>query len=199
MEKEKQLTEQESLAVISRMIKTAQNDIEDNSFYYLIWGWLVFVASTLNYFLMQANYENNFLPWAILMPLGGIITGIYSYKQEKKQRVKSYVDDVMKYVIIAFLVSLFIVLLSMSKLGLATYPMVMIIYGVWLFISGGAIKFQPLVIGGIVNWALAIAAFFVNFELQLLLLSAAVLLGYIIPGHLLKSRFKKQNSFSTTA
>jgi len=199
MEKEKQLTEQESLAVISRMIKTAQSDIEDNSFYYLIWGWLVFVASTLNYLLRQANYENDFLPWAILMPLGGIITAIYSYKQEKKQRVKSYVDDVMKYVIIAFLVSLFIVLLSMSKLGLATYPMVMIIYGVWLFISGGAIKFQPMVIGGIVNWALAIAAFFVGFELQLLLLAAAVLLGYIIPGHLLKSRFKKQNSLSTAS
>ena len=89
MEQEKQLTQQESLAVISRMIKTAQNDLEDSSFYYLIWGWLVFVASASNYLLRQTNYENDFLPLVILMPLGGIITGIYSYKHDRKQRVKS--------------------------------------------------------------------------------------------------------------
>jgi hypothetical protein len=196
MQNEKSLTEHESFEVISRMIKTAQNDIQDDSFYYLIWGWLVFAASTISYFLMQINYENSSLPWAILMPLGGIATGIYSYKQERKQKVRSYVDDVMKYVVISFLVSLFIVLFSMSKLGLSTYPLVMIIYGTWLFISGGAVKFQPLVLGGIINWILGIAAFFVEFEIQLLLLAGAVLLGYIVPGHMLKNRFKKHANFS---
>lgn len=196
MEQEKSLTGQESFDVINRMIRTAQNDIKDDSFYYLIWGWLVLIASTVNYFLMQIDYENSFLPWAILMPLGGVATGIYSYKHERKQKVRTYVDDVMKYVVIAFLVSLFIVLFSMSKLGLGTYPMVMLTYGTWLFISGGAVKFQPLIFGGIINWILGIAAFYVGFEIQLLLIAAAVLLGYIIPGYMLKAKFKKQNELS---
>ena len=198
MEQEKNLTQQESLDVISRMIRTAQHDIKDDSFYYLIWGWLVFIASLSNFILMNAEVEMSFLPWAILMPLGGIITGIYSYKHERHQKVKTYIDDVTKYVLIAFLVSLFTVLMFMSKLGLATYPMVMMVYGIWLFISGGALKFKPLIIGGVVNWALGITAFFVNFEIQLLILAFAVLLGYIIPGHMLKNKYRKHTASTVT-
>lgn len=197
MENNKSLTGQQSLDLIASMIKTAQHDIDDNSFYYLIWGWLVFIASTVHFILMKMEYVYSFLPWMILMPLGGIVTGIYAYKFERKKKVTTYVDEVMKYVIIAFLVSLFTVLLFMSKLGLATYPLVMMIYGIWLFVSGGAIRFTPLVAGGVVNWILGISAFFVSFESQLLLLAAAVLLGYIIPGYLLKMKFRKQNN--TTA
>jgi hypothetical protein len=110
--------------------------------------------------------------------------------RKKKQRVKSYIDDLMKYVLISFLVSLFTVLFFMNTLGISTYPLVMLIYGIWLFISGGALKFRPLIIGGIVNWLLGITAFFFAFEIQLLILALAVLLGYIIPGHLLKMKFE---------
>ena len=198
MEQEKNLTQQESLDVISRMIRTAQNDIKDDSFYYLIWGWLVFIASLSNFILMNSDFAMPFLPWVILMPLGGIVTGIYSYKNERHQKVKTYIDDMTKYALIAFLVSLGIVLFFQSKLGLATYPLVMMVYGIWLFISGGAIKFRPLIIGGIVNWVLGIVAFFVNFEMQLLVLAFAVLLGYIIPGHMLKNKYRN-HSASTVA
>ncbi len=198
MEQEKNLTGQESLEVISRMIRTAQHDIQDSSFYYLIWGWLVFIASTSNFLLMKADFQDPFIPWAILMPLGGIVTGIYSYRQKRQQRVKTYIDDVMKYVLIAFMVSLFTVLLFMSKLELATYPMVIMVYGMWLFISGGALRFQPLIYGGVINWALGIASFFVPFEMQLILLALAVLLGYIIPGHMLKNKFRSQSMAATT-
>ena len=69
--------------------------------------------------------------------------------------------------------------------------MVMMVYGCWLYISGGALRFKPLMIGGVINWLLAAASFFVDFKMQLLLLATAVLLGYIIPGYMLKSRYQK--------
>lgn len=184
------LSEQQSLSIILDMVNKAKANIEDSSFYYLFWGWLVFAASMLHYALLMADYEKPYLPW-MLMPIGGIITAAYSYKQGKKATSKSYIEDFMKYVLIAFLVTLLIVLFSMSKLELNTYPMVMLIYGTWLFISGGALKFMPLIIGGIINWTLAIVAFYFAFEMQLLILAFAVLFGYIIPGHLLKLHFKK--------
>ena len=55
-------------------------------------------------------------------------------------------NEVMKYVIISFMGSLFVVLFFVGKLGLSTYSLVMLIYGVWLLISGGAIKFRPHII-----------------------------------------------------
>lgn len=61
----------------------------------------------------------------------------------------------------------------------------------WLFVSGGYLRFKPLIIGGICNWIIAIVATYVEFDIQLLLLALAVLVGYIIPGHMLSSHYKK--------
>jgi hypothetical protein len=193
MQNKENMTGEESFELIRRMIDTAKEEIEDDSVYYLLWGWLVFISCMVQYVQIQLNLPMQGIAWAILMPLGGIITMIYARSQAKKSRKKSYIDDVMKYVIIAFLASLLIVLFFQSKLELGTYPMVMVIYGIWLFISGGALKFKPLIIGGIINWILAIVAFFTPFETQLLILALAVLLGYIYPGILLKFRFKRKN------
>lgn len=187
---EKKFTEKESFDVIIGMIQAAKTNLHDESFYFLLWGWLVFFASLTHFFLLKNNVEFAPAVW-MLMPLGGIITAVYSSRQKKNVKVKTYVDEFMKYVLIAFLVSLGVVLFSMQKLGLNTYPMVLLVYGLWLFISGGAIKFNPLLVGGIINWIFAIASFFVSFDVQLLFLALAVLLGYIIPGYLLKRKFSQ--------
>ena len=100
-------------------------------------------------------------------------------------------DEFMKYVVTAFLVSMLIVLFSMQKLGPNTYPMLLLVYGIWLYISGGTIKFKPLMAGGIINWAFAVGSMFVDFKMQLLFLAMSVLLGYIIPGHLLNRKYNQ--------
>ena len=190
MEAEKPMNSEESILIIQRMINTAKEDLEDNSFYFLLWGWLVFAACIINFILIKISFGSEGIGWLILMPLGGVWSSIYGYRQGKRQRSTSYIYDLMKYVLIAFFVSLMIVLFFMNKLGLATYPMVMLIYGTWLFISGGALKFRPLIIGGIINWTLAMVALFFFFEQQLIILAVAVLFGYIIPGHMLRRKFK---------
>jgi hypothetical protein len=192
MNTEKTMNSEESILFIQRMINTAKADIEDDSFHYLLWGWLVFAACAINYFLLEISFEMNWIGWAVLMPLGGIASSIYGHKQVKKQKAQSYVHELMKYVLIAFMVSLFFVLFFMNKLGLATYPLIMITYGVWLFISGGALKFKPIIYGGIINWILAVVAIFVTFKMQLIILALAVLLGYIIPGYMLRNKYKNQ-------
>lgn len=193
MENEKQLSESESMQVIQQMISTAKNELVDDSFYFIFWGWLVFAASIGHYLLWKIGFGQPYLVWW-LMPVGGIITFIYGKRQNKKQRVKSYVDEVMKYVLIAFFVSMVIVLVFQGKLEMNTYPMLMMVYAIQLFVWGGALRFSPLIVGGIINWALGIAAFFVTFDIQLLLIAAAVLTGFAIPGHLLKSRFEKSKT-----
>lgn len=196
METEKNITEKEGLDIINKMIASAKNELDDDSYHYLLWGWLVFIASAGHYILLEMSYDKPWLGWAILMPLGGLLSMLYGMKQGKARKVTSYVDEVMKYVLIAFLVSLVIVLFFMGKLESYTYPLIMVIYGVWLFVSGGALRFKPLVASGIINWVIGIITFFVNFKWQLVLLAIAVLLGYIIPGYMLKARFKKQQQHS---
>jgi hypothetical protein len=70
------------------------------------------------------------------------------------------------------------------------YPMVLVLYGIATFVSGGVLQFRPLVIGGICCWVLAVAAMFLPFEYQLLALAAAVAAAYIVPGYLLSKQFR---------
>jgi hypothetical protein len=67
----------------------------------------------------------------------------------------------------------------------------MVLYGMGLFLSGGALQFKPLIYGGIFCWLCAIAGFEMQNIYLLLILALAVLGGYIIPGYLLKMNNKK--------
>lgn len=195
MENEKPLNETESLALIASMIKKTQGSLQDNGFYFLLWGWLVFVASVGQYVLLKMGFEAyNGYTWAILMPLGGIISGVRGWRDGKKQRVKTYTDEMLNYSLVAFLIALLIVLIFMSLHGgwELAYPMVMMVYGMWLFISGGALKFKPLIIGGIINFGCAIGGFYIHTYELILLLSFAVLAGYIIPGHMLNAKYNRE-------
>src|SRR5688572_20813717 len=151
---EKTLTEQESLLLIGQMIQQAKRGVQENGTIFLIWGWLVLAASLLNYVLQYVvNYEHPYLPWPILMILGAIISMVYGARQKKQERVKTHVDSFLKYLWTAFGVSLFFVLAYMTKIGVeATYPLILVIYGIGTFTSGGALQFKPLIVGGICCW-----------------------------------------------
>ena len=80
------------------------------------------------------------------------------------------------------------IIVSNTEQGWAmSYPFFIMFYGLGTFVSGKILQFRPLVIGGIFNWALAIACIFVPFDYQLLVAAAAILTSYIIPGYLLGS------------
>lgn len=189
---EKKFNEKHALELIESMIGTAKQDIKENGFYFMLWGWLVFIAALLNiYILMFTSFEYHSIPWMVLMPLGGILTAIYSSRKKPVKRVKTYVEENIRYMIQAFAISMFLVCLLMPAANQwrAFYPTIMIIYAIWLYVSGGMLKFKPLMLGGLANWIIAGFCYFSNrTEVHLALIALAVLLGYIIPGHLLKSR-----------
>ena len=187
---EKTLTERESLLLIGQMIQHTKQTVQENGFIFLLWGWLVFAASISQYLLLYVfKSDYNTLPWPVLMIAGAIISMVYGAKKRKREHVKTYIGNFMKYLWIAFGVSLAFVLVYMGKIGIeAGYPLILVVYGIGTFVSGGALKFKPLIIGGICCWVLAVVSAFVDFQLQLLLLSLAIVVSYIIPGHLLKKR-----------
>jgi hypothetical protein len=191
-----QMNEKQALGLIEEMISKAKSDINESGQYFLLWGWLVFIAAICNYYLLvYTSYEYHSLPWIILMPLGGIVTGIMGYREKKKSpKVKSYVDEALKYVGRAFAISMFLVCFFMpaGEQFKAMYPTIMILYAMWLFICGGMLKFKPLIWGGFLNWIMAAAGYiFASTDTHLILIAIAVLGGYIIPGYLLKRRFNK--------
>ncbi len=186
MENEKQLQ------LIEEMITTAKGNLKDGNIFYLIWGWLVLVAALLNYYLLNfTDYPNHWIGWPTLMTLGAIISIIVGFKMEKKRTVKTYVDRAIGYLWIGFGATLLVLIISMQQLGvLKTYPILILLYGLGTFVSGGILKFKPLIIGGVLCWIIGALAVYANFSQQLLLISLAVIVSYIIPGHLLGAKPK---------
>jgi hypothetical protein len=187
--------QEKALALIEEMIGHAKKEVHDNGFYYMLWGWLVFVAAITDYTLLTVfESHQHAMVWAILMPLGGVATAIASMRKSKKVRVKTYINHILRGVSIAYGVSIFIVCLIMPmqpNTWEAFYPVLLIIYAFGIYTYGSIIRFTPLQYGAFANWAISIVSFFFGYDIQLLLLATAVLTGFIIPGHLLNRRFHK--------
>ena len=181
---------QENLELIAQMIKTAQRRFYDDSPYYILWGFAIFFASLLQYILLRGNSEYNSIGWAIFIPVAIIGQLIIVAKQKKKERVKTHVESILVYMWTAFGVSMFIIIFFSQKIGLNTYPIILCLYALSTFVSGGAFKIKAFLFGSVCCWVLAIIGFYVDFQTQLLLLAAGVLAAFIIPGIILRSNEK---------
>lgn len=182
--------EKQQLALIAEMINSARQDFSDDSIIYLLWGWSVCLASLAQYVLLKMDNIYNGAVWLVLIPVG-IFQGLYFARAKKTEKVKTHLDRVIGYVWISVGLSLGIVLATQSILQLHTFPVLIVLYGIGTFISGGIMRFKPMQYGALCCWVIALAALHVVFEYQLLLLSLSLIVSYIIPGHLLKIQFRK--------
>ena len=195
MSQEKLMSETESMQLITSMINKAKNRFSETGIWYLCWGWRV-VFCCLSQFIALYFFENQnayyiwYLTW-----VAPIYQVIYMRKSKTIKRVKTYTGEIIRFVWIVYVIciTLFIYLLIYIKAYSGINPAVLIMYGMPTFLSGIILKFKPLRIGAICCWILAILAVLVVYEFQLLLVALAVFIAWIIPGYLLKAKFKKEN------
>jgi len=193
MAKDQQMTNQQSLEIIQQMIAQAKTNITDSGFGWLLWGTMIFLTCISTYIFIDIGSENIFLGWNIF----GLITVIlltYDIIKHKKKQVRTYVDDLLKLVDIGFIICLFTIIISIN---VAVSPnsgfgFFLMIFAFLMLIKGGVVKSNSLIIGAVVNWAGAIAIFInKEFRYDMLIMAAAVLIGYIIPGLQLRSKYRK--------
>jgi hypothetical protein len=186
------LSPEQSLQLIQSMISKTKQDISDNSIYFLVWGWLTFFACTGQFVLKHIyHYGKHYMVWAVIVI--GIIFSIYQGKKEdKKIKVRTYVDESIKHLWSGMAITFFVLGMILTKLGWGTviFPFFIMLYGLGTFVSGSIIRFRPLIIGGIIAWALAISSTFVSYDYQMLFGAAAILVSYILPAYMLRSRNK---------
>jgi hypothetical protein len=184
---------QDSLVLIQSMIDKTKNNIGKNRFYFLLWGWYTFLAIIIQFTLKVVfAYERHYLVWLGVIPTL-IVTIMHTAKQNKHKVVRTYIGESMASLWTGVGISFFVlsVIISGTKEGwLFSYPFFILLYGLGTFISGRILKFNPLIIGGIINWILACISVYLHYDYQMLLAATAILASYIIPGHLLATKKK---------
>lgn len=193
MDDENVMSEKDSIRVIQSMIAATKHSLLQDGTLYIYWGWVILFCSIGEYVLMLTEFEHPYVTW-LVMPVAVWRYLAYVAKRKAIAKVKSYTDEFMSVLWRAFFISMAIILCLFPVIGYEkVLPLIIILYGMGTYTSGGVLRFPPLIYGGLANFPLAIGAFFTSFQNQLLILSIAVSVSYIIPGYLLKSNFKSRN------
>jgi len=193
---EKQLNEQESLRMIQEMIVKSKTNLGESSYFYLLWGWLVLISSLSHFILLMVSYKQPYIIWPISMSLGAILSVIKSKKLKNKSKAKTYIENSIIQLWIGFSISMFVILLSAAfgKMGWVTSnSLIIVLYGFGTYVSGGILNFKPLKIGGIASWVIAFASMFFPGQFTLLAIALSVIVAYLWPGYLLRSKEKIQS------
>jgi hypothetical protein len=189
----KQITEQESLLIIQQMIDTAKNEQKDDGKGWIVWGWGLFIASMLTLINLRLHLVSTFFFWNVSGVLTLVLTKFVFFKKHPK--VKTYTSDLFDKLNIGFLISLVFIIVAINVRAVtpvAGFAVLISLYGFWILIYSAVLNFRPSLIGAFITWGLGFAALFVKtFDWIMLLHAAAVLAGYIIPGHIANREFKK--------
>jgi hypothetical protein len=190
---------EQSLQVIQSMIDKARSQFSENGHLYLLWGWVVLSCSIAQFILIKfVQTEKHYYVWFVCW-LAAIYQFVYLRKQQRQQRVKTYADKMIGFIWISFVVLMMLIGFAVGRAGGSEYyklfsPVFLAMYGVPTFLSGIFLQFRPLVIGGIGCWVLSMLAHFIPYDYQLLLLAAAMVIAWIIPGYVLQRNYNKQNN-----
>jgi hypothetical protein len=206
---EKNLSEQESLQIIQQMIDTAKQEQKDDGVGWIIWGWLLFFASVFTWMNIQYHW---FKDIALFWNAFGICVALYWIYRiiiyatgRTRGKVKTYTADLFAKLNSGFFIFLLLIIFSMNIPIRGVPPakgfmLLTGLYGFWILVYGTALNFKPSIIAAYITWAIAFAGLYIyeidateegEFKLVMLVHALAVLVGYIIPGHLANREFRK--------
>jgi hypothetical protein len=177
------------LNVIYDMIENSKTKIRENAFFYLLWGWLVLLASLSHFIMWKFGIFYSFLAWPIIMTAGMVVSVIAGIRLGKRSSYRTHIDTAVIYLWYGFFFTLMVLIAFAIGRKISweiTNALIISMYGLGTFVSGGILKFKPLIIGGICSWIIALCAFFVPGEYTLLLVSVSIIIAYLIPGYLLR-------------
>lgn len=181
------LTSQQSLQVIANAIAQAKENIRENSLPFLLWGWIISIASFTFFFLYQYTaFQFYFLPFPVLS-IVGIIATIRYFRKRNSTATISYLTNFLSKMWLALGFSFLIVVFINVSHRHAPFTYTLIIAAIGTLASGLVMKFKPLIIGGILFFIFAIVSIYVADDYKVLLHGVAIIFGYLIPGYLLKS------------
>jgi hypothetical protein len=197
------LSPEESFNIISKAISNFKMNYKESSKLFLLWGWVLSLASFSNFIILKylnskevheltiGNWEFEGLlslsNWAVFILTGFIIQFYILSKIDRSKKVYSYLDSYLKKLWQVTAASIFVATIICMKLGITPPPIILLIVGIATTTTGLAIKYKPLTIGGTAFFIFSIAATFVSNSYIAVIVGAAIVCGYLIPGYFLKS------------
>jgi hypothetical protein len=195
---EKQMTPEESLNLIGEVISNTRSNLKTDSFFFLLWGWLIVVASLIEALVLwNAGRMNDWknvnllsgISWGGLVVIGWIIQFFYIKKHYVKRGYKTFFERVIAYLWIVSVIIIFLMVYVAGTRHESPEPYILAAITITTVITGIMTRFKPLIVGGLFFILFAVIA--VNIQpayFKSIVSAVALICGYLIPGYMLRKK-----------
>lgn len=189
---EKRISEQESLELITRMIKETQEYANRKAAYpFLIWGYTtVFVTLAVWGVGLRIGFSKASLLWLVLPIVGGLLMYVCR-EREEEVRVKNHVERFVGHIwlVLGCLGGAYSLLSGWVSIPILFIIVLLMSIGVTL--TGLAIKLSSLTVCGAIGLCLSFVFHFMpNSVMQLPVFAFTFVVMMIVPGHIMHCKLK---------
>jgi len=192
---EKNMTEKESLALITNMIQSTQRSIESTSGkHFLVWGYLTTVVTLAVWWVVKETGDPMWQWLFMLIPLIGGFWLLFQIRKEKIEKVpQNFVGKIIGYIWMTFGITMGLtsfmtgVLYSFgfAPTSIPVLFMVVLLAGMGTALTGMVARYKVFIVSGVLGILLSVVCLFVHGIDGMLVCSLAFILIMIVPGHII--------------
>jgi hypothetical protein len=217
---EKHLSEKESLKIITEMIGKVKSSFHEDGTSAILWGTVIAICGLVSFAQMKFHFRIGFDIW--LLTLAAIIPQVFiSIREKKQRRVVSHTEAAMNAIWIVYGISIFALVFYFNTVPRVTDnflgeegwklvrtvngreeamkyfipssgSLLLLLYAIPTLATGWAHNFRPMTIAAIMCYVFFIISCFVPTAEDLLLNGLAGIFNWLIPGLILRSRFRRK-------
>lgn len=219
---ERELTEKESLAIITEMVSKVKNHYHENGAYLILWGTVVatcsFVSAAETYWKFSIGFDIWILTLIAVIPQVWLII-----RETRRKKVKTHMESAIDTIWAVYIITIIGILLYgnityltsprlLSESGIellwkntatgevkpyklfapSFYSLFLLVYAFPTLATGLITRYRPLIIGAIIIYTFFVISLFTGFITDMLLSGIAVVFSWLVPGLLLRKRYLGQ-------
>jgi hypothetical protein len=192
---EKNLSEKESLELISNMIQKSQRKSrENNGKTFLIFGYTsVIVSLTIYYLHTISNSLLTNLGWFGIPIIGFALS--YLTQRKDNQHGKTIISNMISKVWMVIGGAIFGVSFTPFLVPIPVLPIIILLLGIGTTITGLIVKSKPVTAGGIIGMisTIAVLKFLYDGYNQIAMFAFCIFIMQVIPGHILQYKSNTKN------
>ena len=189
----KNLSEKESLELISQMIRNSRLKLEErNGVPFLIWGYTTFFVSLLVFFLVNTTGDYHYHWFWFLIPVVGS-TGMFITQKRNVKHAMNFIDRVIGTIWMVNGIAAFLITLGAFYYRIPILPLMLLLMGMGTAMTGLVIKFKPVIVSGFIGMASCVVPFLMKGNEQIIVFGVIYLVMMVIPGHILNFKGKRKD------
>lgn len=182
----------DSLKTIDEALRQVKSEKTGASFYYLLWGLVLFIY----FFLLFVRVWHPEVIGTLLttlmygvFPIGGLLSYLRSKQDDRREKFRVYFENVYLFGFAGFAIAYGIIFMTSiypnPVLPVILFPLLL---GFTVFVVGGITKHKVSVVCGILGMVCTGISLNVSLEMQYLIAAVASVIVCVIPGLLMKNK-----------